>query len=292
MRITGRQLRRIIQEEVSRMMNEADAPDVERKKIAMLTSIANGRIITDANATKDERMLINSMLDQYITGSGDPALAPLVLNTLPTASFARKLRAVQAALGVGVDGLFGEDSMLGLVRAGGKPAESIEDIIKNIEGIVNPSGAPHIRQPTAAELGAMIVQDKKSTDLGRPLVDPPLYQFDGVQIGYQNLTPTQMPVLKTILQKFSAEELMQIRNTAVAMERKGQDSMPFIKRKLGATTAGGGMMAQVLLDYLGIGTDKGSGNLGRLEPFKVAPTSPVEPFREGHRMPERKRYRS
>ena len=271
------------------MMNEA--PDLERKKIALLTAIAGGRVVTDANATDDERMTINAMLDQYITGSGNPALADLVLNTLPGAPFARKLRAVQAALGVGVDGMFGEDSMLGLVRAGGKPAESIEDIIKNIEGIVNPSGAPHIRQPTAAELGAMIVQDKKSTDLGRPLSAPAPYRPDGVKIGYQNLTPTQMPVLKSVLRKFSAEELMQIRNAAVAMERKGKDSLPFIQSKLGVSAAGGEMQAQVLLDYLGIKPGDGSSTVQSLTPFVKPPVAPTD-LGGGRLIPERKRYRS
>ena len=273
------------------MMNEADTPDVERKKIAMLTSIANGRVITDANATKDERMLINSMLDQYITKSGDPDLADLVLNTAPLGPFARKLRAVQAALGIAVDGRFGEGSMLGLVRADGKRAESIEDVIKDVQKMLSVGNTPFTPQPTAAELGAMIVQDKKSSDLGAPLSAPALYRPDGVKLGSQNLTPAQLPVLKSVLRKFSAEELMQIRNAAVAMERKGKDSLPFIQSKLGVSAAGGEMQAQVLLDYLGIKPGDGSSTVQSLTPFVKPPVAPTN-LGGGRLIPERKRYRS
>jgi len=213
------------------------------------------------------------------------------LDTLPLGPFARKLRAVQAALGVAVDGRFGEDSIMGLVRADGKRAESIEDIIKDVQKILSVGNTPFTPQPTVAELGAMIVQDKKSSDLGAPLSAPAPYRPDGVKIGSQNLTPAQLPVLKSVLRKFSAEELMQIRKAAVAMERAGKDSLPFIQSKLGVTAVGGAMQAQVLLDYLGIGPGGGGGS-GSLAPVKIAPTGPVEPLREGRRMPERKRYRS
>ena len=270
------------------MMNEA--PDLERKKIALLTSIADGRVITDANATTDERMMINSMLDQYITKSGDPKLAALATGTLPGSPFARKLRAVQTALGIGVDGLFGEDSMLGLVRAGGRSAESIEDVMKDVQRILDAGNTSFTPQPTAAELGAMIVQDKKSIDLGRPLSAPGTGS-SGVKIGSQNLTPAQLPVLKSILRNFSAEELEQIRKTAVTMERGGKASLPFIQSKLGVTAAGGAMQAQVLLDYLGIKPGDGSSSVPKLTPVTPAPTRDVD-YGSGRLIPERKRYRS
>lgn len=225
------------------MMNEADAPDVERKKIAMLTSIANGRVITDANATKDERMLINSMLDQYITKSGDPALEPLLLDTLPLGPFARKLRAVQAALGVGVDGQFGEDSIMGITRAGGDTSSSLEDLLADM-----PKDAP-------SSLGPRLVGSTGTGTQGVKVGPGPK-----VGLPTQRALPgvaSSAAVAQDLRQMYSAQRLDLIKKDAQAMQRRGEDPVPMLRRELGAKSkAIGAMQADLLLAAMGIPTTK------------------------------------
>lgn len=215
------------------MMNEA--PDLERKKIALLTAIADGRVITDANATEDERMTINAMLDQYITKSGDPALASLVTDTLPTSPFSRKLRAVQAALGLAVDGRFGEGSIMGITRAGGDTSSSLEDLLGNL-----PKDAP-------SGLGPSIVG---STGTGTT----------GVKVGPGPKVPmsSRVPVVQQALGKmFTAGDLARIKQTAQAMQARGQDPADYLRGALGAKSAAlGRMNADLLLASMGIPATK------------------------------------
>lgn len=241
------------------MMNEA--PDLERKKIALLTAIAGGRVVTDANATDDERMTINAMLDQYITKSGDPALEPLLLNTLPTSDFGRKLRAVQAALRIAVDGRFGEGSIMGITRAGGDTSSSLEDLLADM-----PKDAP-------SSLGPSIVG---STGTGT----------QGVKVGPGPKVglPSRVPVVQQTLGKmFTAGDLTRIKQTAQAMQARGQDPTDFLRKVLGEKSKElGAMQADLLLASLGIKPGGGS------SPLPPAPA----PLEERRLMPERKRYRS
>jgi len=290
MRITGRQLRRIIQEEVSRMMNEA--PDVNSMNIALLTTIANGKVITDANATDDERMTINAMLDLYIT-TRKPALAALAANTLPTSPFARKLRAVQAALGIKVDGAFGVDSIMGIVRSVKDP--SIDDILD----ILTPDGGEVPRSATAADLAALIDQGNKGNkpySLGPGLVGATGTGKLGVEVKPVKLSPSSPPqvVRSEMVRIFTPRRLADIKRTALAMQARGDDAglETYLRRELGANSKEiGAMRVDLLLAALGIGTDKGDGAGGDLGPVQVAPYRAAEPSGRWT-IPERKRYRS
>lgn len=238
------------------MMNEA--PDLERKKAALLTAIADGRLITDSNATDDERMTINAMLDGYITKSGDPALASYAAGTLPTSPFNSKLRAVQQSLGIGVDGKFGEKSIMGIVRAGG--GLRLEDILGM--DFATPSSGP--AATTAAELGALIDQGNKGnppTDLGGGrLVGSTGTGSMGVKVGPGPKVglPSRVPVVQQALVRlFSTQQLAQIKKTALEMERRGDDSSDFLRKELGAKSPElGRMNADLLLASMGIPAPK------------------------------------
>jgi hypothetical protein len=284
MRITGRQLRRIIQEEVSRMMNEADAPDVNRRNIALLTTIANGKVITDANATTDENLTINAMLDLYIT-KRKPALAALAANTLPGSPFARKLRAVQAELGIKVDGAFGVDSIMGIVRSVKDP--SIDDILD----ILTPSGGEVPRTATVADLAALIDQgnkgNKRATDLGPGLVGSTGTGSLGVEVTPVKISPSSPPqvVRSAMLRIYTPARLTAIKRTALTMQARGDDAglETYLRSELGANSKElGAMRAELLLAALGIKPGDSSSAL---------PPAPA-PLEERRRMLERKSYRS
>lgn len=211
------------------MMNEA--PDLERKKIALLTAIAGGRVITDANATEDERMTINAMLDQYITKSGDPALASLVTDTLPGSPFARKLRAVQAALGLAVDGRFGEGSIMGITRAGGDTSSSLEDLLADMPKD-DPSGlGPSIVGSTGTGTTSVKVGPSPKVGVGQ----------------------TAKVLQSQLVMTYSKERLDLVRRAALRMQSRGEDPMPMIRKELGARNPQiGSMRADLLLASLGI----------------------------------------
>lgn len=246
------------------MMNEA--PDVNSRNIALLTTIANGKAITDANATTDENMTINAMLDLYITKRA-PKLASFAANTLPGSPFARKLRAVQAALGIKVDGMFGVDSIMGIVRSTKDPSfDDILDMLTDDSGTVTPA-------ETAAELGALIDQgnkgNKPGTDLGPFLVGATGTGTTGVKVGPGPKVglPEPRRVLQSIVRMLSPNVLATIRKNAVAMERSGQDSTSYIQREMaGNGVARAAMSVNVLMDYL----DIKPGPEGSLTPLSVA----------------------
>ena len=263
------------------MMNEA--PDVNSRNIALLTTIANGKVITDANATTDENMTINAMLDLYIT-KRKPELAALAANTLPGSPFARKLRAVQAKLGIKVDGAFGVDSIMGIVRSTKDP--SIDDILD----ILTPGGEEVPRTATVAELQALIDQGNKGNkpySLGPGIVGATGTGSRGVEVTPVKIPPSSSPqvVRSEMVRIFTPAGLADIKRTALAMQAKGDDVAleAFLQRELGAKSPElGRMRAELLLAALGIKPGGGS------SPLPPAPAS----LDERRRMPERKRYRS
>lgn len=235
------------------MMNEA--PDLERKKMALLTAIADGRLITDANATQDERMTINAMLDGYIT-KFDPSLASYAAGTLPTSPFNSKLRAVQQSLGIGVDGKFGEKSIMGIVRAGG--GLRLEDILGMFPA-TPPSGPA---ATTFAELSALIDQGNKGNppfDLGPGIVGSTGTGSMGVKVGPGPKVGlgSVLSVVPQVQRMFTPARLDVIKRTAQAMQARGQDPLDYLRRELGAKSPElGRMNADLLLASMGIPAPK------------------------------------
>lgn len=244
------------------MMNEA--PDLEHKKIALLTAIRGGRVITDGNATEDERMTINAMLDQYITKSRDPALASLVTNSLPTSPFSRKLSAVQAALGLTPDGRFGENSIMGIERAGGMDKASLADLLDELL-----AGAPAAQADTyrggglpaeveaglAADLRARMDAAGRGIEGGR-IVGATGTGSTGVVVGpgpKVGMGSDVRAIVQPLGRIFAPATLARIKREAQAMQASGKDPTDFLRRELGAKSAEYGRMgADLLLASLGI----------------------------------------
>ena len=271
------------------MMNEAS--DVNSRNIALLTTIANGKVITDANATTDERMTINALLDLYIKKRA-PKLASFTANTLPTSPFARKLRAVQTALGIGVDGEFGVDSIMGIVRSTKDP--SIDDILD----ILTPSGGEVPRTASVAELQALIDQGNKGnkpTDLGPRLVGATGTGSRGVEVGpgpKVGVGQTAKVLRTQLVMTYSKERLDSVRRRAIAMQARGEDPLPMIRKELGEKNLQiAGIQADLLLAAIGIKSGDGSSSVPKLTPVTPAPTRDVD-LGSGRLIPERKRYRS
>ena len=161
MRITGRQLRQIIKEEVARMMSEEEgvqafkgtAADLKKGQDdavaavdklfsgintdrpaqfdAVFDRLLAGEVFTDANADADVKMVVNALIDGLSEANG------MGIISLPTSDFGANLRTVQRKLGIPADGVFGPQTYLALI-SGGKVkipsnyARKRKDLVKKI----------------------------------------------------------------------------------------------------------------------------------------------------------------
>lgn len=156
MRITGKQLRRIIQEEVARMVNEEDAgtrlanqafddpklaalaamlqrqrlsavvnaPRIDRAKYGGLLSrvldkLMSGQVFSDRNPDADAAIVVDLFAQGLAKANpSNTALAAAVGERLPASGFSSLLLKLQRMLGIKADGVLGIQSYFALLTGG------------------------------------------------------------------------------------------------------------------------------------------------------------------------------